>query len=53
MFLVILRVGRLSTSRGDAATIHDLMSLRANELTAKLQGEPVGRVRVEPVVVQA
>ena len=45
----ILRVGRLLRSRGDAAARSLLMRLGPEELNAELQGEPVGRVRGEPV----
>ena len=44
-----LGLGRLSVYRGDAAKISLFKSLGPVELTAELQGEPVGRVRVEPV----
>ena len=42
-------MGRLLRLRGDVKRIHDLMSLGPEELNAELQGEPVGRVRGEPV----
>ena len=42
-------MGRLLRSRGDAAARSLLMSLGPEELNAELQGEPVGRVRGEPV----
>ena len=42
-------MGRLFRSRGDAAKKSLFMSLGPDELNAELQGEPVGRVRGEPV----
>ena len=42
-------MGRLLRSRGDAAKKSLFMSLGPEELNAELQGEPVGRVRGEPV----
>ena len=42
-------MGRLLRSRGVGDAISLLMSLGPDELNAELQGEPVGRVRGEPV----
>ena len=42
-------MGRLLRLRGDVKRIHDLMNLGAEKLNAELQGEPIGRVCVEPV----